>query len=65
MVRKRLRKLGIRFAFREANIQSQGMNGIDSSRLLVRRYRGKDVVVRVRGDGFEYDGQRPPFPPYD
>jgi len=25
--------------------------------LLVRRYRGKDVVVRVRKDGFEYDGQ--------
>jgi hypothetical protein len=25
--------------------------------LLVRRYRGKDVVVRVREDGFEYDGQ--------
>lgn len=24
---------------------------------LVRRYRGKDVVVRVRQDGFEYDGQ--------
>ncbi len=24
--------------------------------LLVRRYRGKDVVVRVRDDGFEYDG---------
>ena len=24
---------------------------------LVRRYRGKDVVVRVREDGFEYDGQ--------
>jgi Protein of unknown function (DUF2924) len=24
--------------------------------LLVRRYRGKDVVVRVREDGFEYDG---------
>ena len=25
--------------------------------LLVRRYRGKDVIVRVREDGFEYDGQ--------
>jgi hypothetical protein len=25
--------------------------------MLVRRYRGKDVVVRVREDGFEYDGQ--------
>jgi hypothetical protein len=25
--------------------------------LLVRRYRGKDVVVRVREDGFEYGGQ--------
>ncbi len=24
---------------------------------LVRRYRGKDVVVRVREDGFEYGGQ--------
>ena len=24
--------------------------------LLVRRYRGEDVVVRVRADGFEYDG---------
>ena len=24
---------------------------------LVRRYRGKDVVVRVRADGFEYAGQ--------
>ena len=24
--------------------------------LLVRRHRGKDVVVRVREDGFEYDG---------
>lgn len=24
--------------------------------LLVRRYRAKDVVVRVREDGFEYDG---------
>jgi hypothetical protein len=24
---------------------------------LVRRYRGKDVVVRVREDGFEYAGQ--------
>jgi hypothetical protein len=24
---------------------------------LVRRYRAKDVVVRVREDGFEYDGQ--------
>src|ERR1041384_7348702 len=23
---------------------------------LVRRYRGKDIVVRVRKDGFEYDG---------
>jgi len=23
---------------------------------LVRRYRGKDIVVRVREDGFEYDG---------
>ena len=23
---------------------------------LVRRYRGKDIVVRVRDDGFEYDG---------
>src|ERR1035441_792725 len=25
--------------------------------LLVRRYRGNDVVVRVRKDGFECDGQ--------
>jgi hypothetical protein len=25
--------------------------------MLVRRYRGKDVVVRVREDGFEYSGQ--------
>jgi hypothetical protein len=25
--------------------------------LLVRRYQGKDVVVRVRGDGFECDGR--------
>jgi hypothetical protein len=25
--------------------------------LLVRRYQGKDVVVRVRKDGFEHDGQ--------
>ena len=25
--------------------------------LLVRRYRGKDIVVRVREDGFEYDSQ--------
>jgi hypothetical protein len=25
--------------------------------LLVRRYRGKDIIVRVREDGFEYDGQ--------
>ena len=25
--------------------------------LLVRRYRGKDIVVRVREDGFEYNGQ--------
>ena len=25
--------------------------------LLVRRYRGKDIVVRVRQDGFEYAGQ--------
>ncbi len=25
--------------------------------MLVRRYRGKDVVVRVREDGFECDGQ--------
>ena len=25
--------------------------------MLVRRYRGKDIVVRVREDGFEYDGQ--------
>ena len=25
--------------------------------MLVRRYRGKDVVVRVREDGFEYDGE--------
>jgi hypothetical protein len=25
--------------------------------MLVRRYRGKDIVVRVRDDGFEYDGQ--------
>jgi hypothetical protein len=25
--------------------------------LLVRRYRDKDIVVRVREDGFEYDGQ--------
>ena len=24
---------------------------------LVRRYRGKDIVVRVREDGFEYAGQ--------
>ena len=24
---------------------------------LVRRYRGKDIVVRVRQDGFEYDGR--------
>jgi len=24
---------------------------------LVRRYRGKDIVVRVREDGFEYSGQ--------
>jgi hypothetical protein len=24
--------------------------------LLVRRYRGQDIVVRVRQDGFEYDG---------
>ena len=24
--------------------------------MLVRRYRGKDIVVRVRDDGFEYDG---------
>ncbi len=24
---------------------------------LVRRYRGKDIVVRVRKDGFEYAGQ--------
>lgn len=24
---------------------------------LVRRYRGKDVVLRVRKDGFEYNGQ--------
>ena len=24
---------------------------------LVRRYRGKDIVVRVREDGFEYGGQ--------
>ena len=24
--------------------------------LLVRRYRDKDVIVRVREDGFEYDG---------
>jgi hypothetical protein len=24
--------------------------------LLVRRYQGKDIVVRVRQDGFEYDG---------
>jgi len=24
---------------------------------LVRRYRGKDIVVRVREDGFEYNGQ--------
>ena len=24
--------------------------------MLVRRYRGKDIVVRVREDGFEYDG---------
>src|SRR5262245_6656839 len=23
---------------------------------LVRRYRGRDIVVRVRDDGFEYDG---------
>jgi hypothetical protein len=23
--------------------------------MLVRRYRGKDIVVRVRDDGFEYD----------
>ena len=25
--------------------------------LLVRRFRGKDVLVRVRDDGFEYDGK--------
>jgi hypothetical protein len=25
--------------------------------MLVRSYRGKDIVVRVREDGFEYDGQ--------
>jgi len=25
--------------------------------LLVRRFQGKDVVVRVRQDGFEYDGR--------
>jgi len=25
--------------------------------MLVRRYRGKDIVVRVREDGFEYEGQ--------
>jgi Protein of unknown function (DUF2924) len=25
--------------------------------MLVRRYRGKDIVVRVREDGFECDGQ--------
>src|SRR5438067_970103 len=25
--------------------------------MLVRRYRGKDIGVRVREDGFEYDGQ--------
>lgn len=25
--------------------------------LLVRRYRGKDVVVRVREDGFEFEGR--------
>ena len=24
--------------------------------MLVRRYRGKDIVVRVREDGFEFDG---------
>jgi Protein of unknown function (DUF2924) len=24
---------------------------------LVRRYQGKDIVVRIREDGFEYDGQ--------
>ena len=24
---------------------------------LVRRYQGKDIVVRVRSNGFEYDGQ--------
>ena len=24
---------------------------------LVRRYQGKDIVVRVRNDGFEYDGK--------
>jgi hypothetical protein len=24
---------------------------------LVRRYRGKDIVIRVRDDGFEYAGQ--------
>ena len=24
---------------------------------LVRRYRGKDIIVRVREEGFEYDGQ--------
>jgi hypothetical protein len=24
--------------------------------MLVRRYRGKDIVVRVRENGFEYDG---------
>ena len=28
-----------------------------SGTMLVRRYRGKDIVVRVREDGFEYDGQ--------
>jgi hypothetical protein len=25
--------------------------------MLVRRYRGKDIIVRVREDGFEYGGQ--------
>ena len=28
-----------------------------SGTMLVRRYRGKDIVVRVREDGFEHSGQ--------
>jgi hypothetical protein len=31
---------------------------------LVRRYQGKDVVVRVREGGFEYSGSDPPFPEF-